>query len=136
MTSRDASSSTSYSNVMAESMLSTMVGGIVTGVFITPADEESYQPEGYGFTIKSADGITRNIFVLVDEEGNGPGHLDIQEIINDTSAIPDDKEQTSIASWHCNCSKNYAHALSTEWCSNCGLTAPDPDEGKDICNDI
>ena len=72
-----------YCQIMAESMISTLVGGIVTGVFITPEDE--YAAEGYGFTIKSADGKTRNVFVQMDEENNGPGHLNIQ--LNDNTAI-------------------------------------------------
>lgn len=70
----------SYARVMAESMLPTMVGGIVTGVFVTPSDDDAYIPEGYGFTIKSAEGVERQVFVLMDEEGNGPGHLDIQKV--------------------------------------------------------
>jgi len=76
-------SKSSYCRTMAESMLSTMVGGTITGIFVTPEDDENFLPEGYGFTVKSTDCITREVYVLMDPEGNGPGHLEILDANNE-----------------------------------------------------
>ena len=73
-------SNKSYAKQMTCLIEETLVGGVITGVFLTPADEHAYIPEGYGFMIKSKDGVERHVFVLMDEEANGPGHLDIQNL--------------------------------------------------------
>ncbi len=65
-----------YAQIMAE-QVNSLVGAEITEAFITPEDE--YTPEGYGFKI-NLNGKEKLVFVLMDEEGNGPGHLDIQNI--------------------------------------------------------
>lgn len=117
----------SYARRMAESMIPTLVGGIVTGVFITPEDSDGAILEGYGFTIQSADGITRNVFVLTDEEANGPGFLDIQ-INQALSAEPVVKKTVKPGqpgNWHCNCPSDYIHHTGELSCNICALKKPD-----------
>jgi hypothetical protein len=48
-----------------------LIGGLITGVC------EDRTGESFGLTVKTKDGILR-VWVDRDEEGNGPGHLDIQ----------------------------------------------------------
>ncbi len=124
-----------YARSMAETAQVTLVGGTVTGVFVTAADEASGLPEGYGFTVKSPDGVIRNVFVLMDPEGNGPGHLEIQDAPLSQTAVSTEGDVPDVKGWHCSCSDNYVHSMSTMWCFNCGMNAPDPDEGKEVKND-
>ncbi len=126
------SNTNSYARRMAETAQLTLVGGTVTGIFITPSDEASSLPEGYGFTVKSSDGVTRNVFVLMDPEGNGPGHLEIQDAPLSQTAVSTEADASDVKGWHCSCSNNYVHTMSTKWCFNCGMNAPEPDEGKEV----
>jgi len=126
------STNLSYARRMAETAQITLVGGTVTGVFITPFDESNALPEGYGFTVKSPDGVTRNVFVLIDPEGNGPGHLEIQDTSLSQTAVSTQGNVPDIKGWHCSCSDNYVHSKNTLWCFNCGMNASDLDEGKEV----
>ena len=59
-----------------------LVGGTITGVVMEPDDEanEGFGEVAYGLEVKCADGMTRIAWVLMDEEGNGPGALDIEDV--------------------------------------------------------
>ena len=126
-----SSNANSYARTMAETAQVTLVGGTVTSVFITPADEANALPEGYGFTVKSVDGVTRNVFVLMDPEGNGPGHLEIQDAPLSQTAVSTEADTSGVKGWHCSCSNNYVHSMSAKWCLSCGMNAPEPDEGEE-----
>lgn len=59
--------------VMAEAIRTTLIGGTITGVVLSPDHEE------YGFTVRCRDGKSRIAWVMSDEEGNGTGFLEIAE---------------------------------------------------------
>lgn len=54
-----------------------LIGGTI--VQLVASDGESHEQDVFGIEVRKPDGKTVVAWILCDPEGNGPGHLDIQE---------------------------------------------------------
>ncbi len=62
---------------MANQIFTQLKGFTIGSPIVTPDDEEHERM--FGFQVTRGDGMVRQVWVLRDPEGNGPGWLDIED---------------------------------------------------------
>jgi hypothetical protein len=60
--------------------LSKLQGGTIQkAIYSKPSADDFYDEEFFGIEVKMPDGARKLVWILADEEGNGPGAVDITD---------------------------------------------------------
>lgn len=59
--------------------LKQLIGGKIVGIIRNEPSERNFQTSSFGFEVRLPDNTNRLVWVDADPEGNGPGHLNIEQ---------------------------------------------------------
>ena len=57
--------------------LQPLLGGTISALARTGTPDDAWEDEFFGLVVTLADGTTRTVLLLADDEGNGPGRFEI-----------------------------------------------------------
>jgi hypothetical protein len=57
--------------------LQPLLGGTISALARTGTPDDAWGDEFFGLVVTLADGTTRTVLLLADDEGNGPGRFEI-----------------------------------------------------------